>query len=93
MIEGAWIGLALVLDLVPPPEYDYIPPRPHVIHEVREGTIRRHCGLPIADESIIVFGCADWVTGDVWILEGMTPEVRAIVIRHEFAHLNGWRHE
>lgn len=73
-------GLAM-----PPPEYDHTPnPRPEVI-EFGPDLISQACGVPFR-----VAGC--FIRGKVFLRDDLTPDARALVLRHEHGHANGWRH-
>jgi hypothetical protein len=80
------VTLAMLAGLaMPPPEYDYTPnPRPEVV-EFGPDLISQACGVPFR-----VAGC--FIRGKVFLLSTLTPDARALVLRHEYGHANGWRH-
>ena len=40
----------------------------------------------------MVLGCSLPELGLVYVAKGMRPEVANIILRHEKAHINGWKH-
>lgn len=86
------ITLAMVLMLIPPKIYDYEPKVHYDIrqfHEHREPILLEvFCKAP----GRILLGCA---IGNhiIYIRDDLHDQVYDIILRHEKAHLNGWRHK
>jgi hypothetical protein len=84
--------------LMPPAQYDYEPTRPYVIHYAAPERIAEQCrGLDLMvaklrNPKARALGCTDLATLEVWIDSSLTFDEQAKVLRHERAHVNGWRH-
>lgn len=79
-------------DIVPPAIYDHEPTVPYKIYDVPMWFLQEvACPGKLAMRA----GCA-FSTGDgfyhIYIRDDVTAEERACVLRHEKAHLNGWKH-
>lgn len=71
--------------LMPPPKYDHVPsPRPPIIEFAPE-LINAACGVRYE-----IAGC--FIRGKVFLRDDMTDKARAKVLRHEYGHANGWKH-
>jgi hypothetical protein len=73
--------------LMPPERFDHYPTEPFRLTEVDARTIRAFC--PKAHMSL---GCAFMNTRRILIRNDLSPGARDLVLRHEYAHLNGWTH-
>lgn len=85
-MTAAAITVAMVASLAPPPAYDFDPPFAHYVADAPAHTLERLCPSPKGQ----TLGCAFPELGLVYVLEGLRPEVRDLIVRHELAHLNGW---
>jgi len=93
------LTIALLAGLLMPPEhFDHEPTRPYAVHYASQEAIARECrGLDLmvaqlGNPDARALGCTDLGTMTIWIDHSLSPEVRAKVLRHEKAHVNGWRH-
>ena len=81
------VTLAMLANLImPPPEYDYTPKYIPPITEFSESMIGPACGV-----NFRIAGC--YIRGKIFLLDNMTPEARQKVLRHEYGHVNGWKHK
>lgn len=80
------------VQLKPPAEYDYPFHGEVVINYVQSGNVRRQCGHP---DRAIVRACARVESGKCIITLAVYAKIssRQMLIRHETAHCNGWKHE
>ena len=83
------ITLAMVAHLAPPAAYDFEPARFDIIY-IEPDMAQVFCDREPGDR--IALGCAFTDSGNIYLRTGLSPEVEAIVLRHEKAHLNGWVH-
>lgn len=86
------ITLAMVVSLVPPPRYDYEPRIPYHITYLSQPKLQKVCAREVRRSSDLVLGCSLPDFGLIYVAKGLTPDVRAVIVRHEKAHLNGWPH-
>lgn len=83
---------------MPPAQYDHEPTRPYALHYVSPARIEARCdGLELmvarlTDPNARALGCTDLGTFDIWIDDSLSPALTDKVLRHEKAHVNGWRH-
>jgi hypothetical protein len=84
------LTLAAAMLLAPPPEYDHPPVDDHYLWIMDQSDIDALCGV---EPGKLTFGCANTLTNEVFITDQIGGEVFDVVLRHEHAHLNGWRHE
>lgn len=82
------ITLAMVASLVPPAQYDHAPSMPYHVRDMPAAKMERLCPSPDG----VTLGCSAPELGIVWVLDGLRPEVRRVIVRHELAHINGWSH-
>lgn len=73
--------------LMPPATYDHYPAKPFRLIEVEARIVAAVC--PKAD---LALACAFPKQRQLFIRDDLDDAVRAKVLRHEYAHLNGWRH-
>lgn len=76
----------------PPKEFDYEPTVPYVVEYLPQEELREACWLP---HDVWVWGCVPATYYiKVLILEDLKkhPAEHDIILRHEKAHINGWRH-
>lgn len=84
--------------LMPPARYDHEPTRPYAVHYAAPGQIAKRCrGLDLMvaqlrNPKARALGCTDLETFEIWIDSSLAPDEQAKVLRHERAHVNGWRH-
>lgn len=91
--------LALLAGLLMPPEqYDHAPTRPYAVHLISPAAIEQRCHCldlmvrRLSHPDARALGCTDLGTMTIWIDNTLPPDLRAKVLRHERAHVNGWRH-
>mgnify|MGYP001569184961 FL=1 len=80
----------LMLDAMPPRQFDYAPPFYSVERVARED-IGRVCGFP--DPDLRLLGCTHGPTLRVFLRDDLSGTEYRAVLHHEWAHLNGWRHD
>lgn len=73
---------------LPPRQYDYEPSRSYVVQYVSEEELKQFCNPPFGYR---IVGCTV-LDRYILILEDMTDEAKAHVLRHEKGHVNGWNH-
>lgn len=84
--------------LMPPAQYDPEPTRPYTVHYAAPAVIEEQCrGLDLmaarlTNPNARALGCTDLKTMDVWVDDSLPPDLTEKVLRHEKAHVNGWRH-
>ena len=91
------VALAMAIE-APPAAFDREPIVPYAVHYVAPAVIEVRCRTlevmvarlrnPLAH----ALGCTDLRTFDIWIDVTLPPDIEAKVLRHEKAHVNGWRH-
>ena len=74
--------------LVPPARFDYEPRAPYKVLNIDVAMLNTICPSPFGQ----VWGCTSTRRHVIWLRSGMNAGMRAAVLRHEKAHLNGWRH-
>lgn len=84
----------------PPPEYDPLVQgvlRPYIVQHVTGEELARYCAGAFDPRVEIIWGCTDatpaLLAARVYIREDLTGDLYQAVLRHEVAHVNGWRHE
>lgn len=82
----------MVMNLLPPKIYDY---EPRVPYEIREFN-KDHKPLLMTvfcreKPNTIILGCE--VNNIIFIRDDLNKEVYDIILRHEKAHVNGWKHQ
>ncbi len=86
------ITLAMVVNLAPPPRYDFEPRVPYHISYVPQAKLQKICSREVTRSGDSVLGCALSELGFIYVAQGLSPDVRDVIVRHEKAHLNGWPH-
>jgi hypothetical protein len=86
------ITIAMVANLAPPPRYDHAPRVPYHITYLPQGKLQKVCAREVRRASDMVLGCTLTELGLVYVAQGLSPEVRDLIVRHELAHINGWPH-
>lgn len=80
---------------LPPAEFDHEPTVPYLVQKVPSFGVNYMCNMQWAPLGA-VGACVDFQDeGDepiIWVRDDLTPTEYACVIRHERAHVNGWRH-
>jgi len=85
------ITLAMIAALeMPPKRYDHPPRVEPRIFTAPANLIRAHCG---GHAEGLLLSCWNEARGTIYIRVDLTPKARAKVLRHEYAHVNGWVHE
>lgn len=91
--------IALVAGLLMPPAlYDHEPTRPYAVQYAPPQVIAVQCrGLDLmvaqlGNPDVRALGCTDLGSMTIWIDDTLPAPLRAKVLRHELAHVNGWRH-
>lgn len=88
----------MLVVLMPPAQYDHRPTVPYSVHYATPAVIAKECrGLDLMVAQLTnpkarALGCTDLGTMEIWIDNSLSPSLRAKVMRHERAHVNGWRH-
>lgn len=80
----------MVMALVPPKAYDYEPKVSYEIREFHEGQEPLMMKVFCKREGKIVLGCE--VNHIIFIRDDLNKEVYDVILRHEKAHVNGWKH-
>ena len=78
----------------PPPEYDHAPDQPFVVIVGSPYQVHMACGGAEPPTSMIVMACT-FMPQRVILLPHCPPDLDEYcgkLLRHEMAHLNGWRH-
>ena len=88
----AAVTVALVASLAPPPRYDHEPRVPYHVSYVAQAKLQKICVGQATGADDMVLGCSLPELGLVYVAQGMRPEVADIILRHEKAHINGWKH-
>lgn len=93
----SWIPQVQAAPFVEPPpaRYDHEPTKYYHVTHVPQNRINKLCGAELAAARIkypqaSVVGCS--AHGFIWIVNGLSEKHEAEVLRHEKAHVNGWRH-
>lgn len=89
-MTAADLTVAMALAVMPPAAYDYPPQQPYLVRTVAEQKIESICGKHPTNG--FVAACAWPELGIIFITEGLDPKVQELILRHERAHLNGWKH-
>lgn len=69
--------------------YDHAPSFPYQIEVVGQGYLLDACNVP---EGFQVYACSKPELGLIYIDERLHGAAFAKILRHERAHLNGWKH-
>lgn len=81
---------AAVALLEPPAAYDHEPSQPYTVAVIDDHMeLVKRCRMGFHAHLI---GCALPRTDEIYIIGGLSAEDFDAVLRHEKAHLNGWRH-
>ena len=91
-LVGAVLAADPLRSLLPPARYDHEPTRPYHVREVSQARIDALCRGEVEAAGRSGLGCTLPGIGAIYLLDGMPRETRAVVLRHEKAHINGWRH-
>lgn len=103
--KGAELTWAQAAELLPPKEFDpmfrddrmlgtyySVTPKPHA-------EIQRICTGPTvktgyaANIPVDAWACTDILTSHIFIDQDLRGDVKSLIMRHELAHILGWRHE
>lgn len=90
MADLSGITLAMVMSLAPPVQYDYEPVVPYHISYTSQQRVEELCPSPGAFN--LSLGCTLPRLGLIYVAKGLNPRVRDFIVRHEKAHINGWKH-
>lgn len=82
------ITLDMVQQLEPPAIYNY-EPRTYELREFHEPDMMMK--VFCKREGKIVLGCT--ISHIIYIRDDLSPEVYDVILRHEKAHINGWKHK
>lgn len=82
----------MVASLAPPPRYDHEPRVAYHISYVSQPKLQRICRGEVQRKGDLVLGCSLSELGLIYIADGLSPDVRRLIVRHEKAHINGWPH-
>lgn len=88
----AAVTVALVASLAPPTRYDHEPRVPYHVSYMAQAKLQKICVGQATGANDMVLGCSLPELGLVYVAKGMRPEVADIILRHEKAHINGWKH-
>lgn len=78
----------LVMLLMPPERFDHYPTRPFTVIEVTDNKfIDALCGK----EGKRIIACT--IGDNIYLRNDFTKDAKKKILRHEYAHLNGWHHE
>lgn len=78
----------------PPAKYDYPPQQPYKVYVLPIEQVQKKCH--ITDKRLL--GCVPIETlllkpvAEVYIRNDLDKELFEVVLDHELAHINGWRH-
>ena len=87
MITLAMLGMMLM----PPKFYDHYPVQHFVVYTIPPKLEQALCGLGNPKNETYL-ACVPEGQRTIFIRSDLTPDARAKVLRHEYAHLNGWKH-
>ena len=76
---------------MPPKKYDHEPYQPYQVIEMPIKDLHKICNQP-RRSNYTLFGCAHHLVGLIYLRDDLSDEARKRVLRHERAHLNGWKH-
>ena len=85
------ITFAMIAGLAPPARYDFEPAVPYHVTYLQQESVQKICADD-AKRGDLVLGCSLTSLGLIYIAKGLSPQVRAVILRHEKAHINGWPH-
>ena len=75
----------------PPAKYDYEPTAPYVVIDLPADELQERCW--ITPGTGWTWGCVHHgVVSKILIDKSLTGQAREIILAHEKAHINGWRH-
>ncbi len=83
----------MVANLAPPPRYDYEPRVAYHITYLSQGKLQKICRGEVQRKGDTVLGCSLSDLGLIYVADGLSPDVRKMIVRHEKAHINGWPHD
>lgn len=86
------VTFAMVASLAPPQRYDYEPPVSYRVSYVSQAKVQKICAREAHGAGDLVLGCSFADLGLVYVAKGLSPKVQDVILRHEKAHLNGWKH-
>jgi hypothetical protein len=86
------ITIAMVANLAPPPRYDYEPRTPYHVTYLPQAKLQKVCASEVSSRRDTVLGCSLSELGLIYVAQGLAPDVRSLIVRHEKAHINGWPH-
>ena len=81
--------LLLMLDTAPPLRYDRAP-LVYSVERVAEKDMGGTCKMP--DPHYLLRGCTNGPALQIFIRDDLSGLEYEAVLHHEWAHLNGWRH-
>lgn len=84
------VAMAMMLAILPPMAFDYEPTF-YTLRRVEVGGMEQACGLH--DPKLLLVGCANVSQRVVTIRADVEGLEYHAVLRHEWAHLNGWKHD
>lgn len=83
---------ALASPITPPGRFDPEPAKPYRVLHVDADFMRLACPGHRVPKGQAIVGCTIYKSRTVLILDGLSARFERQVLRHEKAHLNGWRH-
>lgn len=87
LITAAYVAAGL---LMPPQQYVHEPAIDYRIVYVSPAKLAQNCPQ---EPGYTVLGCYyAWYDHTIFLRNDMTPEAARLVLRHELAHVNGWKH-
>jgi hypothetical protein len=89
---GIAITTAVLLALLPPVAFDHEPSRAYRVETAPPVIVKAVCHSHQVGK--LVIACSfkndrEWV---IYLRDDLSQHQRAIVLRHEKAHVNGWKH-
>lgn len=74
---------------MPPARYDHEPAKHYGVIPASQARLNSLCKPPPGMKAV---GCTVAAMRMIYILDTLGPKKRALVLRHERGHINGWKH-
>lgn len=83
---------AIVALLSPPAMYSFEPLQPYGVQYLAPDELQVRCNPARQYIDSTIYGCSNTTIRMVYVDNTLGGEALALILRHEKAHLNGWRH-
>ena len=85
------ITLAMIaMLLMPPKQFDHYPTRNFITYTIPANLEETLCGRGL-ESTRTALACV-FEGSKIYIRDDLTPAARAKVLKHEYGHINGWKH-